>query len=795
MTLRHATSAASILVGALSVTFPSHAAPTLRIQVDQHGDFVLTGNTLGWDCASEGTPAIPAPTFGVISNCSAAGSETGLGDTAPDIFWRSDDDQATADGESDANGGISAANARSTAMLELPVGATVTHAYLLWGANIMGDTADPDATMERPGPSGGSLTASAVSSYLVPSPNNTPGGGNYYQSVADVTAFVAQFGPGAYRVGGVDSRDLRGNASVETAFAAWSLVVFYELASEPLRNLAFFDGLDLVSNGAPANVSLTGFLVPSTGYDAKFGVIAYEGDATWVGDSLLFNGTKLTDVGGDEDNFFNGTRSTLGAAVSLAGDLPRLTGGPRSLAGIDIDVVDVTALVSSGDDTAVLSATSSVDIYSLGAFVTSIATYVPNFVETEKWLANLTRQDGHFLRGDVIEYTVTTTNTGNDEGMYVVLSDIVPTGLDYVAESILVASGPNPGVKTDAPGDDQGRFDVATRTVVVNLGTGASATEGGSLEIGESTTVTFQATISDSATGTLSNQASISAEGLMGNPETSYPSHDGASDGATTDLLIDDCLLNADCVAPEPFCDTSVAPYHCVECLANADCSSTPTTPYCKDKVCEPCEGDGAPSCMSPEEPACHVTTGACVPCSATEHALCNTLAAPTCIVALGLCGCNTDADCGATDSGRVCNAGVTPALCQDGCRGTDGNGCPAELICTSSDASIGTCTFGPDGGAGGTGGDGANGGLGGHGAAGGGHAGTGGTGAQGANGGTGGAGASVGGDPGPFVVTDPLAEGGCACWTAGERRPSRSLGAVGALAALGAVVARRRRR
>ena len=114
MTIRRTASTAVTLLGALAVTSQSHANPTLRVQVDQHGDFVLFGNTLGWDCATGGTPAIPAPVVGTVSNCNAAGSLT---DTAPDIFWRSDaptDGQAPANGATDANGGVSVASARST---------------------------------------------------------------------------------------------------------------------------------------------------------------------------------------------------------------------------------------------------------------------------------------------------------------------------------------------------------------------------------------------------------------------------------------------------------------------------------------------------------------------------------------------------------------------------------------------------------------------------------------------------------------------------------------------------------
>src|SRR5690606_42141359 len=46
------------------------AAPTMRYQIDQHGDFVMIGNTLGYDCGN-GTPA---PIVGAVGAC---GGSTG----------------------------------------------------------------------------------------------------------------------------------------------------------------------------------------------------------------------------------------------------------------------------------------------------------------------------------------------------------------------------------------------------------------------------------------------------------------------------------------------------------------------------------------------------------------------------------------------------------------------------------------------------------------------------------------------------------------------------------------------
>ena len=73
-------------VAALAAVGSARAA-TLRYQVNQKGDFVLLGNTLGQNCQT----GVPAPVVGTVNGC---GSNTA--DTAPDVFWRSDDAMSTA---------------------------------------------------------------------------------------------------------------------------------------------------------------------------------------------------------------------------------------------------------------------------------------------------------------------------------------------------------------------------------------------------------------------------------------------------------------------------------------------------------------------------------------------------------------------------------------------------------------------------------------------------------------------------------------------------------------------------
>jgi uncharacterized repeat protein (TIGR01451 family) len=630
------------------------AAPALRVQVDQHGDFLLIGNTLGFECAG-GTPA---PVVGTISPTACI--QTGVADSAPDLFWRS---EAPAAGQALADQATTAAQARSTAILTIPAGATVTHAFLYWGAESPSGNADGTVTLDRPG--GFSQDVAAIQSFV-------PGVNNSYQSVADVTSIVQAQGSGAYRVSGIDVVGLV-NQNNNNAFGGWSMVVLYQRATDPLRNLAIFDGLDTVSNGNNQSVNLNGFLVPNAGFDGKLGIITYEGDNSITGDQLFFNGgAALSDAMNPATNFFNGTRSNLGAAVSVAGDLPQLTGGPQSMGGMDLDIVDVTSKLSAGQTSAAVQATSTGDVYYLGAFITSISTFKPDFSTSGKTALDV--NGGLLLPGDQLRYTINVVNTGNDTSVNTVLTDALPPGVTFVPGSIQITAGANAGAKTDAAGDDQGEYSAATRTVTVRLGAGANGTQGGNIAINGSTTVTFLVTVDAGFSGNLANQATISAAGLLGAPTTQTPT-DGngpASGSPPTTVTVDQCATNTDCMMPTPVCDTGVSPHVCVGCLADSDCGGPTSATVCNaaTKTCEPgCRGTGGNGC----DPASMNNV-----CTSTD-------------ATIGQCvDCLKDSDCGGPMSGTVCNAAND--TCQPGCRGVGGNGCAAGVVCTSMDTTIGQC-------------------------------------------------------------------------------------------------------
>ncbi len=567
-------------VSLLAITWAAcgWSAPALRKQVDQNGDFVLFGNTLGWDCG----PGVPSPLVGT-ANCTGVQNGT-TADSAIDVYWASDQPGA---GQAQASTATTMANARSTAMLVLPTGASITYARLYWAAYQSGNVAaDTAALIERPGTTyTQAVTADDSWTALVPGTTNE----SWYQSTADITSLLVSAGAGAFRVSGVSSYNNLSTYNDEYTMAGWAVVVFYQHDGDTPRNLALFDGFDRVGPGVSVSTTLSGFLVPQSGFTAKLGVLAYEGDDQSTGDQFSFNGTALSDALNPVNNFFNGTYSNLGVAASQVGDLPRLAGTARSMGGIDIDVVNVTAQVKKGDTSATVGASSTEDRYVLGAFVTSISTFKPDFTTSGKTVSKVA--SGPLLPGSELKYTVTITNTGNDASINTVMTDVMPPQVTYVPGSLALVS--------PASATFVAAYSNSTSTLTVRLGTGATATQGGSMAVGETITLSFLVTLNADASGTIENQAIITADGKLGAPTGTFPTDGNGADNGTppTVTVVDKCGTDTDCASPTPYCNTSASPHVCVGCITSAQCTSA-TAPECNatTQVCE-CPG-GEAACV-----------------------------------------------------------------------------------------------------------------------------------------------------------------------------------------------------
>ncbi len=777
------------------------AAPKLRYQADLSGDVAVFGSTLAVDCA----PMALRPTGATVS----CAGQANVDDTAPDLYYR----------DELANASITPSQARTSATLVMPVGAQVKYARLYWSALKDGATADTEVTLDWDG--GPTEAVKADDTWVLPYGFASHPTWSYYQASGDVTKYVAAWGAGDFRVTGVDALELP-NVVVDRAFSAWTLVVFYELPSQPLRNLALFDGFELIDPSMAKNsakVTLQGFLVP-TGFDAKMAAFTYEGDATVKGDRFTINGLPISNASNPETDFFNSSRTFLGAPVSGSADVPKLSGEPGSMASYDLDTVDISTIVKAGDTSAEVGAESNEDVFLLGGFVTSITNRVPDFGNFTKIGVDV--NGGVLLKGDEIEFELTAKNGGNDASKGSQLTDVVGAGLEFVPGSLQVFEAGAYKPKTDAKDADTAAYDAASKTVTFYVGTGATGTQGGSVAEGETVKVKFKAKVTIDK-GSVSNQAVLEASGVSGGGKKQWSS-DGDPKGIgdePTVMQVNECSTDADCKDPsKPHCDG--ATHTCQPCKQDADCKD-PSKPACNvaTGVCGQCSATNATQCKG-ELPACNTsrsTCDDCAPMTATTPANVTKCATspdgPACVVGTdndNFCGCKIDADCGAVKSGRVCDTAAS-LKCLDGCRGQGGNGCADGFVCTSKDSSIGQCVkdMGQGGAAGAAGAGGAGGQSGGAGAGGdgtnnsaagfggkfgGGAAGAAATGgAAGQGGAAAAAGKGVGGaaPPGELGIDDSEQSGACGCVTAGESRGASAFGVLGL--ALLSLVGRRRRR
>jgi uncharacterized repeat protein (TIGR01451 family) len=114
-----------------------------------------------------------------------------------------------------------------------------------------------------------------------------------------------------------------------------------------------------------------------------------------------------------------------------------------------------------------------------------------------------------------LEFTVELKNDGSDTSARTVFTDLLPTGLSYIAGSTKITSGANAGAKTDAAGDDEADFKALENTLTVRLGTGASSNVGGTIAVGTSSTVSFQVKVNPNAPSQMANLGNISAGGVL----------------------------------------------------------------------------------------------------------------------------------------------------------------------------------------------------------------------------------------------------------------------------------------
>ena len=382
----------------------------------------------------------------------------------------------------------------SSARLSLPFGARVLFAGLYYGARTSAGTSGKSAPNVSP-------TALSTVDLRLPGASaferrtgqldeSTEVKGAYGVFV-DVTDQVRRGGSGIYTVANVQS------ATGEDRYAGWALVVAYEAAGDPPRNLTVFDGLQSVTQGKSAlTIPVSGFQTPLSGaVRTRLGFIAYEGDLGLSGDSASLDGKPLTDAVNPANNFFNSSVSADGRN--------RTEKNPDYVnqLGFDANLVAINGILANGATSANIALKTTSDQYLPHAITFATDLYAP-VIRATKTVANLTHPDGPTRPGDTLRYTVTYANDGLEAAQGFVAEDALPSETTYLAGSLRVAGAPGAaGSPSDLAGDDLGEYVAAGRAVKFFLGTGATPGAGGSLSAagqpGSTAQVSFDARVDE----------------------------------------------------------------------------------------------------------------------------------------------------------------------------------------------------------------------------------------------------------------------------------------------------------
>lgn len=177
---------------------------------------------------------------------------------------------------------------------------------------------------------------------------------------------------------------------------------------------------------------------------------------------------------------------------------------------------------------------------SVGNFLDNISFGTGACLVTTKSQTNISRTSGPAQVGDIVEYTVTTTNQGGSPSTGTVISDPVPANTAYVPGSLSVTASPTAGqtgTKTDAVDGDVGSY--ANGTVRFNVGDGATGTQGGIIEPGAAVTTKFRTRILPTAAEqTITNQASVAYTDRDNSAKTSLSGRVTTTVAPAADLAI-----------------------------------------------------------------------------------------------------------------------------------------------------------------------------------------------------------------------------------------------------------------
>jgi len=263
-----------------------------------------------------------------------------------------------------------------------------------------------------------------------------------YTCVKDITGMVAADPQGTYWVANVKAKtgSLIGHGGGNTGCSGgWIIVVIYESASQPQKNISIFDGYvhvatEMIPNPLPFNFS--GFQTVPTGsvnIDFLFGSL--EGDWDLTGDYCEIQKTDgswltMSSALRQTNNFFHSIIGLDGAQF-----LNRVPASQNTL-GFDADKFPIpnagNTVIGNNQTSASIRVGTNQEIYGMFLIGLVVDVWFPDILTLFTIPAMAGGTGGSVNAGDTLTFSLITQNNGNDAAANLVLSTMLPPGLDFM---------------------------------------------------------------------------------------------------------------------------------------------------------------------------------------------------------------------------------------------------------------------------------------------------------------------------------------------------------------------------
>ncbi|PBQ30305.1 hypothetical protein CNR22_00525 [Sphingobacteriaceae bacterium] len=440
----------------------------------------------------------------------------------------------------------------SSDALNLPSCSQITKAFLFWGAS---DNTTPGYNQIKLKVNSGSYQNVVSTSSLA---NTT--GFNSYHCYADVTALLAgATGNATITVADIPSSSV-GLANV---FGSWNLVVVYKNDAMTMRHLNVYNGLAYVSALSPLiNIPISGFLTPAVLTPSfEIGVYSHDGDRGSGTDGISFNGsllfTPLVDISNPLGDVFNSTATNNGISSSFRNPSVLNTTGYDADIFVPLNTPVLTPYLNNSATTATVQLTTATDNYLAQVLTSAIDSQEPDLRVT---LSASDVNGGSLAPGDIVRYRATGNNVGTDNAINSIITCSLDPRVSYIANSTSIVYGSGTGSKTDASSDDEVDYNATTHVLRIRVGSGSSATTGGTITNSssgvDSTVVTYSVMVSSSClrlscNSTFTASAVISGVGAALNHTVTSLSTPGTfTNGCAISGVTSSTVSTSTCAAP-----------------------------------------------------------------------------------------------------------------------------------------------------------------------------------------------------------------------------------------------------